>query len=783
MKLWLHFPFRWRRSRSIQRLVLASKNGIYEVDIRRTSFGIPHIKAKDYQNLAFGIGFVYAQDNIELLADAILTARGERSAHFGAAATVSTGSISNLESDFFYKSYFDPDELENHCKRTDTLAAAMMEAYADGISRYLSEVTLEILPQPYYDVFRTSPISVKDLYILLGQKAVQTSGHAFAAAIANAQPPSRDVANSLDACSVQVPLSDPRTSACGSNAFALGSDLTANRRGLLVGNPHFPWFGPNRFYQMHLTIPGELDVMGASLPPFPLINIGFNADVAWSHTSSISRQFAIYELKLVPGNPLAYYIDGKIELMRQKTISVAIKETDGTKTDVQRALHTSRFGPIIVLPDMGCCWSEHHAYSLYDVTRCNLSMISQWLAINKARSVHELKNALASHRGTLWLNTLAADRHGDIFYGNFSAVPNLSAKIRRSCAASVEAKKIAEATHIPILDGSRRKAIPKVTGKPLNRRTTLRSEAMPYLFRRDYLLNSNDSHWLVNASHPLRGYSDLIGREQCAQGFRTRMAHKELAALIASRPEGINADDFKEMLFSNRNYAAELILDQLIELCRKSPHCSLEQGESLDLKLASKVLTQWDRCDDVDSRGAVLFREFWRVAQVNERIWKIPFDGQFPLTTPRDLNIDNTESAEFLKKVLADAVIGLQCLGLALDVCLGEVQKIPTKDGFIGIPGGDGSAGVLNLIAFGALDKDGYEPIDIQGTSYTQVVTWENNLVTADAILPCSQSSRSGSPHYADQTKLFAVKGWVRLPFTEAEIEKDPNLTSFRLTG
>jgi acyl-homoserine-lactone acylase len=34
----------------------------------------------------------------------------------------------------------------------------------------------------------------------------------------------------------------------------------------LLANPHFPWVGGMRFYEMHLTIPGQLDVMGAALP-------------------------------------------------------------------------------------------------------------------------------------------------------------------------------------------------------------------------------------------------------------------------------------------------------------------------------------------------------------------------------------------------------------------------------------------------------------------------------------------------------------------------------------
>ena len=50
----------------------------------------------------------------------------------------------------------------------------------------------------------------------------------------------------------------------GSNAWAVGADLvTGGEGGLLVGNPHFPWEGELRFWEVHLTVPGELDIYGA----------------------------------------------------------------------------------------------------------------------------------------------------------------------------------------------------------------------------------------------------------------------------------------------------------------------------------------------------------------------------------------------------------------------------------------------------------------------------------------------------------------------------------------
>ena len=47
-------------------------------EIRRTGFGVPHIRAQDERGLGFGIGYAYAQDNICLLANEIVTVKGQR---------------------------------------------------------------------------------------------------------------------------------------------------------------------------------------------------------------------------------------------------------------------------------------------------------------------------------------------------------------------------------------------------------------------------------------------------------------------------------------------------------------------------------------------------------------------------------------------------------------------------------------------------------------------------------------------------------------------------------
>jgi acyl-homoserine-lactone acylase len=38
--------------------------GEASADIRRTGFGVPHIRAHDERGLGYGIGYAYAQDNL-----------------------------------------------------------------------------------------------------------------------------------------------------------------------------------------------------------------------------------------------------------------------------------------------------------------------------------------------------------------------------------------------------------------------------------------------------------------------------------------------------------------------------------------------------------------------------------------------------------------------------------------------------------------------------------------------------------------------------------------------
>lgn len=57
----------------------------YSASVTRTSFGLPHIKAKDWGGLGYGYGYAYAQDNFCITMKEIVIASGRSAELMGEA--------------------------------------------------------------------------------------------------------------------------------------------------------------------------------------------------------------------------------------------------------------------------------------------------------------------------------------------------------------------------------------------------------------------------------------------------------------------------------------------------------------------------------------------------------------------------------------------------------------------------------------------------------------------------------------------------------------------------
>jgi len=88
------------------------------------------------------------------------------------------------------------------------------------------------------------------------------------------------------------------------------------------------------------------------------------------------------------------------------------------------------------------------------------------------------------------------------------------------------------------------------------------------------------------------------------------------------------------------------------------------------------------------------------------------------------------------------------------------------------IHGGPGLLGVYNAIT-SVPRPEGKREV-VSGSSYLQVVSFDEHGPHAQGLLTFSESSDAASAHASDQTQAFSKKQWSVLPFTEQQIKADP---------
>ncbi|SFY06105.1 MULTISPECIES: bifunctional acylase PvdQ [Azotobacter] len=722
-------------------------------EIRWTAFGVPHIRAENEAGLGYGIGYAYARDNLCLLAEEIVTARGERARFFGADGQ-SSSRIDNVSSDFFFRWLNDDSSVATLWQAQPEPVRQLLEGYAAGFNRYLRDTPEERRPVACAGREWLRPISSGDLLRFTRRLMIEGGLGQFVEAVLNAAPLGEQGRAALGR-PMDFEQAARRREAfarhTGSNGIAIGRQLSDNGKGLLLANPHFPWFGALRFYQLHLSIPGRLDVMGAALPGLPLVNIGFNQHLAWTHTVDSSSHFTLHRLELNPQAPGHYRVDGIDYPLEKRTLSVEVRDAQGNLSTLEHSLYLSKYGPLVKWPGL-LDWTDGTAYALHDANLENTRALQQWTEMNRATSLAEFRASIERTQGIPWVNTLASDEQGRVLYMNASVIPNLEADQLANCLDASLAGK-----GLPVLDGSRSTcdwrhdegaAQPGIVppGK------------LPVLEREDFVQNSNDSAWMTNPAARLTGFSPLVSRDGQLLSPRARFA---LDQLTRTGREHLDAQRLERLVTDNQVYLADLLVDDLLTLC----------PESRELVEVCTGLRLWSRRAGLeDGPGLLYFQRFAEHFRAIPDAWRIPFDPQDPVHTPRGIALDDPQVREKVVKALLVARDEVAADGVGAKTVWGELQKTSCGAERIPIPGGDGRLGIYNAIqARPASVGRGLEVVG--GSSYIQLVRFTEEGPQARGLLAFSQSTDPASPHYRDQTRLFSRQTWQTIPFSEAQIE------------
>ncbi len=780
----------------------------YKAEIRRTALGVPHIKADNWPGVGYGYGFAQAEDDLCTMADSFLTYRGERSQYLGGdAQLVASSTIArpkNIDSDFFHKHVISADVLEKMVAAQPDNLKQLVEGFAAGYNRYVRDVKAG---GTAHEACRSEawvkPIMAEDIYRRMYAANLAGGYSNFLPNIANAiapapAAPTKMAARSgakkaaLQVAALSVPLPELQVGGkegVGSNMIGFGTAATGDGSPLLFGNPHWYWRGPDRFYQAQLTIPGQLNISGTSFLGIPVILIGFNDNIAWSHTVSTARRFGFYELKLAAGDPTSYMRDGKPVKMQAMNLTVNVKQADGSVAPVTRTLYKSAYGPMVNLAPLNAAlgWSQTTAFAIRDINAENYRTFKNWLRWNQAKSLDEFIAIQREESAIPWVNTVAVGRGAaKAWYADIGAIPNVSPTQVTNCTTPLGAALGSSLPRVPVFDGSRSECDWQ-TDADSAQKGALGASRMPSLLRDDYVENSNDSYWLANPKAPMTGYPAIMGPAGTeAVSFRTRLGNLMAQARIdgtdsyagkAATPETV-----KQMVLNSRVLTAELFKDQALGMVCATPTINVASdpqggaaiGRDVDTGPACAVLKAWNNTGTIGARGAHIWDEFWNRASLQSAatLYNVPFSASDPIHTPRDLKAG---AAPALQQAFGAAVARVEASGFALDAHRGDYlfatrggQKIP-------LYGGCGGLGYFTIACSeNRLDKGGYTMDgNPNGNSYMQIVRFPEGGVEAHTFLTFSQSDDPASAHNADYTRAYSAGKWLKVPFSEAEIKGD----------
>ena len=295
--------------------------------------------------------------------------------------------------------------------------------------------------------------------------------------------------------------------------------------------------------------------LGAGLAGVPIPGIAFTDQVAWSFTvSRASPRFTLYELELNPDNPMEYLYDGEPRAIESRSVTAEQVLEDGSVETVEHTFYFSHYGPIVdlgsVSPLLGGWPNAAGTLLTYrDANLDNLRTVEQLVRMGQADNLEQLEDALVGV-GLPYFVTTAADREGNAYAGNISAIPHVSSAQYNNCIRGFLQNQLTELGLVTLDGGDPLCEWGSDEGVPDG---IFGFTSLPGLNTRDYVANANGSHWLTNPRQLLEGFSPVIGAERSEQTMRTRHAFY----MAELRLQGLDGLDNGRAGLQHRQYTGD----------------------------------------------------------------------------------------------------------------------------------------------------------------------------------------------------------------------------------
>ena len=494
----------------------------------------------------------------------------------------------------------------------------------------------------------------------------------------------------------------------GSNAFAVAPRRSADQHTRLIVNSHQPFTGPYAWFEAHVVSEDGLNLTGAGFPGTPILTQGVTPHHGWAHTVNRPDLIDIYALEVdQPKKPRQYKLDGEWKDFERSQSKFRVKLFGPLSLPVKRDILWSEHGPVLETP------SGYYALRFSGLQE--IGAMEQWYDMSKAASFDGWKAALDKNT-VLSFNIVYADRNGNIAELYNARMPD----------------RIDGPNWQEILPGNRSDLI-WTNYHPVSEMPRHENPESGWLF------SANATPFRVTDpehDNSRRDYSETFGIE-------TRMTNRAMRSLAQFVPDGAIS---REELLSYRaddQYHPDFRLRQMVNDLVQMP-----VSDNGNLQEALEILKDWDGRTDVGNRSAALAI----------------------LTGMKAYGYEYIEDNMPPEQALKDTMDELISVYGRLDPKWGDVNRLRRGDVDLPLSGGPDTLRAIYGLRENFVENSGLTAV--AGDTHIMHAEWdEDGNLTLETIHQFGAATLDDtSPHYADQTHLFAAGKYKSMPLTLEDV-------------
>ena len=505
----------------------------------------------------------------------------------------------------------------------------------------------------------------------------------------------------------------------GSNEWLLAPSRTAMHAPIAVVDPHLTWYGEFRFYELRVY-GGELAYSGATIVGFPFPSLGHSRYASIAMTTGGPDTSDVYEEEVADGK-YKFKNEWRPLDVRHEKIGVKV----GDKVEWREVtIESTHHGPIVA-------HKNGKAYAMAIPYADEFRLMEESWAMQHATNLAEMKKALAL-RQYMAQNIMVGTVDGDIYYVRNGRVP-----IRpKGCDSS--------------------KPMPGSTGEcewqgvhPFEDLVQITNPS------KGYMQNCNVSPYAMMKDSPL--VPEKYAEHPYLYNAAKTPAHQRAAMMVEllDAAHNVTVSQALGLAFSTEVYKAESWQARI----RKATEPGGSPGDA-----AAKLILDWNRRSDADSRGALTFYLFKMALGESSRAIEPP-------DSLTDTNIHDAlrKAEERLKSEFA------------ADATYGTFFRVGRQGGTRTFPVSGGSlltAGMATPRAI-SFDPIGKEMVGRSGQTSTQVVIL-TKPPQSFMVIPLGESDHKDSPHFDDQAEKLFSKGLAKPTYFLNRTELEKHVTARR---